>query len=760
MAALDSSGRGAPHDDPRTRVVREIGARAVPTYLAIAAVPGGRGQLVVVERLARSGGLSDEDAAASVRVARAVAMLEHPNVVRVRDVTVRAEEVRVVHEFVDGERLSELWRVDAGPDAIPPLSVALRALIDVLTGLSALHNIRDAQRQQPLRIAHGELTAANVLIGIDGVARVLLAGRIRRPGDLPKNGYATLAPEVLEGGAYDARADVYSVGALLWEALSGTPVFPSVTVEGIVLRVRSGEMERAFVPDDAPWAAPLADIAARAMASTPEKRFPTAAAMAAEMRKVIGAKLTTPLRVTTFMKTAAGDRIAARRASAEATANGAGISLAPRAPPAPAPPRPPQGAPPKPSMKPLPPSMKPPAPPAASKTAKPPPMLLRSKTPTLRPAALPDGSAFPSGGTARAATGADIRTLGDDEPAPISATSILEIDGGDVESVPPSMPSLAAEPPVVPRHGELPIFSKRESVFSMDTQPASLRTPTPPPPAVVALAPPMGFSSVAFEHDVDVAIDSVPPPAVEAPVRRVPAMTLPLGVTAHAPRTRPPSAPHSPPEPLPPMISPFGPAMPAATSWTPATIARISNAPEIDLPPPRPMFGTEPSVAVRGARRRVVVWIIVGACASIIAIAAWRMSTRGEETNAEPTRTKPTASATNVATTTAAASTAETASTASATATASTAAPIATASATTSAPVAATATATATQTATPTATPTPTATATPTAPPVAIIPPPPAKPAPPPPPVAPPPPPTVAPPPPPTAKPKFDPTRI
>ena len=736
MAALDSSGRGAPHDDARPRVVRELGKRAVPTYLAIATAAGGRGHVVVVERLARGGGVSDEEAAASVRVSRAVAMLEHPNVVRVRDVAVTADEVRVVHEFVDGERLSELWRVDAGPEAIPPLSVALRALIDVLTGLSALHNVRDMQRQQPLRLAHGELTADNVLIGSDGVARVLLAGRVRRPGDLPKTGYATLAPEVLAGGAYDARADVYSVGALLWEALSGTPVFPSVTVEGIVLRVRSGEMERAFVPDDAPWAAPLADVAARAMASTPDKRFPTAAAMAAEMRKIVGAKLTTPLRVAAFMKTAAGEKIAARRAAAEASASGAGVALAPQGIPA-APPRTPQGpsaAAPKASFKPIAPPRPPPAPPPPKAKPAPPPMLLPSKTPTLRPNALPDGSRFPRPGAA------------DDEPAPISAASILEIDPADAESVPPSMPNQAVHMPPLPRAGELPIFSKRESVFSMDAQQGPLRTPTPPPPAVVALAAPMGFSAAPIDDDIEVALESMPPPAIEAraPSRRVEAMTLPLGVEAWK---LPPPAPTQPTPDLS-LGDPFGPAVPAdAADRIP--MGRFAGAAENDLPPLRPMLHTEPSVAVRGARRNVVVWIVIGACVSIIGIAAWRFATRGDETRAEPTRAVPSATTTSVATISAAPS----AATAIPTAT-----EVATASATTSASVAP-------------ATPTPTPTAAPTAPPVAVAPPPtetatpttPPKPPSPPPTAAPPPPPTTPPPPPPpppTAKPKFDPTRI
>jgi len=718
------------------RIVRALGARAIPTSLATTTA-GGRTTLVVVERLAREGKISDDEAAAAVRVARAVAHLEHPNVARVREVAVRPDEIVVVHEMTDGERLSELWRDDGIAESVPPLTIALSILVDVLTGLSALHNMSDVQRGQPMRLAHGELTAANVLVGLDGVARVLLAGRIRRPGDLPEVGFGTLAPEVLAGETYDARADVYSVGALLWEALSGTPAFDGLSPPEIVESVRSVETERAFVPTDAPWAAPLADVAARAMHGSPDKRYPTAAAMAAEMRKVIGAKLTTPLRIASFIKHAAGDKILERRAGIEAAPPPRPLNAPPNAPPA----RPPRPA----------------------------PILLRSKTATLPPP-VPDLAATQAAPQAP-----------EEEPAPISAASILEIDANELESGPPSR--------------------RAPERLALDRTPMP-PTPTPPPAKTFALAAPLGFSTRSASADAPAApatpepssaepisapppssqdaepisVESIPPPAVVPKVSVPPPLPMTRSKAPIAPDddSVPPVFTSRPPAPKPPVE----PEVIAAFSIPPRPPPQPQPPPAIaDLPPPRAPYATQPSMAVKAARRRMTTWVVVGGCASIVAIVLWRTAATSDSARPEPPRASATHAATSgpavtaptPATTPSAASTPSATASASAAPSASASAPAATASAP---PIAIAPPVTPTQPtaiAPPTTAAPPPTTAAPPPPPTTAAPPPPppTTAAPPPPPTTaarPPPPPTTAapppPPPPPTNKPKFDPTRI
>jgi serine/threonine-protein kinase len=268
----------------------------------------------VVERVARGGVYGDQEIADWVRDARRLATLEHPNVARIRDVVIRGEEVFVVGEFVDGVRWSELV---GGPQKVS-LEIALRVMVDVLSGLSAVHNLRDAKRE-PLKLVHGELTPDCVVVGLDGVARVVSTCRVRsataRPG---RDGSAYLAPEVLLADeTADARADVYSAGVMLWEALSGRPLFPNTQPSAIVTHLLSGKVLRATVPDGSPWAAPLADVASRALSADPEKRFTSAAALAADVRRIAGPKLAPPVRVAAYIRATFGDRVQARRAELE-----------------------------------------------------------------------------------------------------------------------------------------------------------------------------------------------------------------------------------------------------------------------------------------------------------------------------------------------------------------------------------------------------------------------------------------------------------
>jgi serine/threonine protein kinase len=295
-------------------LVRELGSRVVPAWAAHDLRAEAAKRLVVVERIERGGPYSDQEIADWVRDARRLATLEHPNVGRLRDVVIRTEDVLVVADFVDGVRWSEL----SAAAERPSLEVALRILVDALTGLSALHNLRDAKRE-PLKLFHAELTPDCIIVGIDGVARIVSACRVKsaraRPG---RGGSAYLAPEILlEDDSADARADVYSAGVMLWEALTGRPLFPNTQPSAIVTHLLSGRVARATVPEGSPWAAPLADVATRALSVDPARRFPSAAALAAEIRRVSGVKLPPPARVAGLVRGAFGDGIQKRREALE-----------------------------------------------------------------------------------------------------------------------------------------------------------------------------------------------------------------------------------------------------------------------------------------------------------------------------------------------------------------------------------------------------------------------------------------------------------
>jgi hypothetical protein len=299
--------------------VRPIGSRPTPLHIVRSMTPHEKPKLIVAERFIGAAAASVGQTAAFVGEARRISTLASPNVARVRELAVRGDDLFVFWDFIEGDKLADLW-LSASVDV--PLELALRWILDVLSGAGAVQSLRDS-KQQPMHLAHGELSTATVVVGLDGIARVLHAIARRLPGaqaEAASLGY--LAPEVHNGAPYDARADVFSAGVLLWEGLSGRRLFPETDAVAILERLRDAAPLPATVPDKARWAQGLVGVAAKALSVKPDDRWATPAAMAAEIRKIAGLRLAPAAAASSFAQTAMGERARARRARLESSPAG------------------------------------------------------------------------------------------------------------------------------------------------------------------------------------------------------------------------------------------------------------------------------------------------------------------------------------------------------------------------------------------------------------------------------------------------------
>ena len=289
------------------RLLRELGSRARGRYVASSAKGPTAGHRVVVELF--------EETEDVVRSARELAPLRHPKLLPLRNVVVDGDLMAVESDFVDGEWLSDL--LEAGWRGAPmPLGALLRVLVDVLEGLSALHGA--SEPSQPLRLVHGEVAPANVLVGTDGVARLALPLRSAAASAQPAPqviGY--LAPEVLlDDQSADERADVFSAGALLWEMLAGRRLHSATHAGEIVVRLLGGKVQVPDAPRESLWGQPLAQAAKRALSPELAARYPSAAEMIAAVRWMSGDHLGTKEDVAGLVESLAGTRIRARAARA------------------------------------------------------------------------------------------------------------------------------------------------------------------------------------------------------------------------------------------------------------------------------------------------------------------------------------------------------------------------------------------------------------------------------------------------------------
>ncbi len=216
--------------------------------------------------------------------ARVTARVRHPNVVPTLDVLVDEGEVFVVLEYVHGEALHRLTRL-LPPGQLLPVRLAVGILFGVLLGLHAAHDARN-ERGEPLRVVHRDVSPQNIVLGPDGVARILDFGIAKALGNMRttedkevKGKLAYLAPEQLRLQPLDQRTDVFAASVVLWELLAGMRLFRSDEVPAVLYAIMHGEIEppSRYSSECTPA---LDAIVLRGLARDPQGRWPTARAMA------------------------------------------------------------------------------------------------------------------------------------------------------------------------------------------------------------------------------------------------------------------------------------------------------------------------------------------------------------------------------------------------------------------------------------------------------------------------------------------------
>jgi serine/threonine protein kinase len=207
----------------------------------------------------------------SIASLRAIAALKSPHLALVRPARIG---LGFESAGANQKTLAEVEETLGGPGRLS-LSYSLRWLLDVLTGLGVLH--------RTLSFVHGEVQPENVVLGDDGVGRLIPVVRAHwvRGEERARERLYYLAPEKLLGDSVDVRSDVFSVGVMLWEALSGQRLLEAYTVEDIIARLMGGGVPRARAPEAEAWTAPLSGIAERAIAIDPARRFASVAEMKA-----------------------------------------------------------------------------------------------------------------------------------------------------------------------------------------------------------------------------------------------------------------------------------------------------------------------------------------------------------------------------------------------------------------------------------------------------------------------------------------------
>jgi serine/threonine protein kinase len=243
------------------------------------------------------------------------ARVSHANVVPTLDVIEAPGELALVMEYVHGATLETLLDLAVARAEPVPLGVAAALLLGVLHGLSAAHAARN-DAGELLGIVHRDVSPQNILVGVDGVPRLLdfgiakARGRLRTtPSGEIKGKLLYMAPEQLRHAELDRRVDVYGAAAVLWEVLAGRTLFEAPNESAIVHRVLYD-----VVPPPSkyrPEVSPALDaVVLRGLAREPEARFDSAEALIAALEGELRAA--SQSEVSAWLHGLAGDQLKAR----------------------------------------------------------------------------------------------------------------------------------------------------------------------------------------------------------------------------------------------------------------------------------------------------------------------------------------------------------------------------------------------------------------------------------------------------------------
>ena len=212
--------------------------------------------------------------------ARLQTLVRHPNVVATLAVGRMSGRLTLVLELVQGSSLTRLLRVRG---ALEP-ALVVEIACQMLAGLAAAHEAHD-ESGAALELVHRDVSPQNVLVDRTGAVKLADFGVARARSRLQtttegriKGKLAYMSPEQIEGHPLDARSDLFSTGAVLWELCTGTRLFRGESEGEIMRKVLSQAIT-------SPADGPLGDVILKSLARDPAERWQTATEMIAALEK-------------------------------------------------------------------------------------------------------------------------------------------------------------------------------------------------------------------------------------------------------------------------------------------------------------------------------------------------------------------------------------------------------------------------------------------------------------------------------------------
>ncbi|MEB2312644.1 MAG: protein kinase [Sorangiineae bacterium] len=288
----EPSARPVPERLAEFEILRRLGVGGMAeVFLAKKQGAEGTFKLLVVKRILPAHGSSRRFRAMFAEEAQLATRLNHPNIVQVYDFQDYGDEGQLLSmEYVEGPDLRKVMRAaQARGTRIPPF-VAAHIIAEVAKGLHYAHERKD-EGGAPLDIVHRDVSPQNVLVSYEGAVKIAdfgiaSANLFREEPGVLKGKTAYMSPEQARGERVDRRTDVYSLGVVFHELLTGRALHGAAEGSELLDAVRVGQVEppSTFVRD---VPGELEVVVMRALARDREDRFPTARELAASITRAL-----------------------------------------------------------------------------------------------------------------------------------------------------------------------------------------------------------------------------------------------------------------------------------------------------------------------------------------------------------------------------------------------------------------------------------------------------------------------------------------
>ncbi|HEX6273812.1 MAG TPA: protein kinase [Polyangiaceae bacterium] len=288
----DSASKPDPKRLADFEIVRRLGAGGMAeVFLAKKRGAEGTFKLLVLKRILPAYGASRRFRTMFGEEAQLATRLNHPNIVQVYDFQDYGDEGQLLSmEFVEGPDLKRLVRaVQAKGQRLPPF-VAAYLVAEVAKGLHYAHERKD-EAGRALDIVHRDVSPQNILLSFDGAVKIAdfgiaSANLFREEPGVLKGKTAYMSPEQARGEKVTRKTDIYSLGVVLHELLTGRPLHGTAEGAELLELVRSGVVEppSTYVRE---LPSELEDIAMRALSKHPDERYETARDLAGAVSRAL-----------------------------------------------------------------------------------------------------------------------------------------------------------------------------------------------------------------------------------------------------------------------------------------------------------------------------------------------------------------------------------------------------------------------------------------------------------------------------------------